>query len=79
MANFECVNDQLIGELFNHDEFDAIDFFFFKTGNDNTTSKHNHYEKKRCFATSLVTHFLVAKDTCNLLYLYIVNVNGQVA
>jgi len=53
--------------------------FFFKTGNDNTTSKHNRYEKKKSFATSLVTHFLVAKDTCNLLYLYIVNVNGQVA
>jgi hypothetical protein len=53
--------------------------YFFKIGNHNTTSKQNHYEKKRRFATSLVTHFLVAKDTCNLLYLYIVIVNGQVA
>jgi hypothetical protein len=38
-----------------------------------------HYEKKECFATSLVTHFWVVEDTCNSLYLYVVSVNGQVA
>jgi hypothetical protein len=78
MANAECVNDQLIGDLFNHDGLDAIDFFF-KTNSHNIVSKHNRYGKKRCFASSLVTDFLVANDTCNLLYLYVVNVNGQVA
>jgi hypothetical protein len=56
MVNTECVNDQLIGDLFNHDGFDAIDYFF-KINNQNTTSKHNHYEKKRCFTAGLVTDF----------------------
>jgi len=78
MVNTKCVNDQLIGDLFNHDGFDAIDYFF-KINNQNTTSKHNHYEKKRCFTAGLVTDFWIAKNTCNLLYLYVVNVNGQVA
>jgi hypothetical protein len=28
MVNTKCVNNQLIGDIFNHDGFDVIGFFF---------------------------------------------------
>ncbi len=49
----------------NYDDFQHVNF---------------NYEKNGYFATSLVTQiFWVVKDICNLLYLYIMSANGQVA
>jgi hypothetical protein len=38
----------------------------------------NHYEKKDVLQLALQLNFWITKDTCNSLYLYVVNANGQV-
>ncbi len=38
-----------------------------------------HYEKKWVLQLTLQFNFLIIEDTCNSLYLYVMNVNGQVA
>jgi len=40
--------------------------------------KYNHYEKKGVLQLALQLNFWVANDTYDYLYLYVVNVNGQV-
>ncbi len=42
-------------------------------------SKINHYEKKGVLQLALQLNFWVASNTCNSLYLYVVNAIGQVA
>ncbi len=38
-----------------------------------------HYEKKGVLQLTLQFNFLVIKNICNPLYLYVMSVNGQVA